>query len=64
MRNYCLVCLFGLFALNSLGCMQTRHVEASSITNCTPEGSTSHDATYAERRWCGFWLGQPKRVQP
>lgn len=48
------------------GCMQTRHIEVTSVTNCGfgECAGISHDSTYSERTWCGFWAGQPARVQP
>jgi len=64
MNLRCLGCLFLLLSLNSLGCMQTRHIEASSVSSCSPELGACQDATYAERRWWGFWLAQPDGVRP
>ncbi|MBL8795930.1 MAG: hypothetical protein JNM56_18660 [Planctomycetia bacterium] len=63
MSPRCLGLLCVLFCLNGLGCMQTRHAELSSVTSCSPAGSCN-DATYAERRWWGFWLAQPDGVRP
>lgn len=51
-----------LLIATSSGCLQTRHVEASSVTTCGD--CAAHDATYRERRWCGFWPFLPSRVQP
>jgi hypothetical protein len=48
------------------GCMQTRHVETSNVTTCTGGDcpSATRESTYNERSWCGFWTGQPAKVQP
>jgi hypothetical protein len=55
-----------LLATAVAGCMQTRHVETTSVTSWNPGPCPSayHDSTYSERRWCGLWAGQPARIQP
>jgi hypothetical protein len=66
MMSRCLSLLLGFLLLGSAGCMQTRYVETSSTTTCGVGcyPSACRDSTYSERRWCGFWPGQPARVQP
>lgn len=48
------------------GCMHTRYAESSSLLSAQSGGCPccSHNSTYRERRWSGFWLRQPAEVQP
>lgn len=64
-RRYLLLCS-GLLILVA-GCMQTRHVETSSVTNMSGGSCGSgagHDGTFSERKWCGPWFTQPAKAQP
>jgi hypothetical protein len=66
MRNWRFLPLLLLAMAALAGCMQTRHVEVSSVSTCSagPCPSASHEGTYSERRWCGLWPCQPARIQP
>lgn len=57
---------FGLIILGVTGCMQTRHVETTSHTSCSAGcgSEVTHDGTWSERRWCGFWTAQPSKIEP
>jgi len=58
-----LLCL--LACLPTLGCLQTRHVKATSVSTCDGvSGASCREATCSERRWCGFWPCLPSRVEP
>ena len=66
MKTLRLFSLLLVVATTAAGCMQTRHVEAKSVMNCTvgDGASASSDSTYSERRWSGLAVGQPARIQP
>jgi hypothetical protein len=63
MKHRYLLLLLALIAQAAAGCLQTRHVEASSVTTCDSCSSCS-EATYNERCWWGPWLGKPSRAEP
>lgn len=59
------ICVVLATAAGSGGCMQTRHVDASSTVCSTPGPcpNVTHDSTYDEQRWCGFWPFQMLRCR-
>lgn len=62
--------LLACFVPALAGCMHTRYAESnhfwnvggSSHSGCTC--GSEHHSTQKERRWSGFWLGQPDGVRP
>jgi hypothetical protein len=52
------------------GCMHTRYAESNHYWNLGGNGhggcscGSDHHTMQKERRWDGFWFGQPDQVRP
>lgn len=68
-RRYGLL-LLACFTPALVGCMHTRYAESNHFWNLGGNGhggcscGSEHHTTQKERRWDGFWLGQPDQVRP